>query len=327
MKVANARPLRRHVVLHTRNLTESQSLTSHIWSKHTSHVIGRGAFESTISRLPLGRSWVCHVDCRSPMHVTADGNRAKIIVYLPLAGSMKISVAGAILDAVPGGPVLIPPATPSEFHATPIQCILIEIPAAKLQSELSCIGWAGGRVAPIAWKPGEAGSGNITDTMRFILEHLSRRDNGERSQVYQRRLEALFLTCLAEALAARQGQRPPAQRKIGRVTLDEMKRKITECLQSNCSNSELAAYAGLTIRALQQQFLKHFHTTPAAFVQEQRLAAARKALRDPKNKKTVTRLASDLEFHHLGRFSTAYRIKFGESPSETLAGVTKRSLK
>jgi len=327
MRTVKARPLRRHVVLHTKNLAESQSLTSHIWSKHTSRVIGGGAFDSAISRLPLGRSWLCHVDCRSPMHVSAEGSRTKIIVYLPLAGSMKIRVAGNILSAVPGGPALIPAATPSEFRATPIRCILIEIPAAKLQSELSGLGWTGGCIPPMAWKPGGPDSGDITDTMRFVLDHLSDGHSGERSPVFQRRLESLLVTCLAEAVATRQGQRQPAQQKIGRVTLDEMKKKIAACLHSSCGNAELAACAGLTTRALQQQFLKHFHTPPTAFVQEQRLLAARKALRDPGNKKSVTRLASDLEFHHLGRFSTAYRRKFGESPSETLAGSVKQNPK
>jgi len=317
MKSAKAKPLRRHVVLYTKNLAESQSVTSHIWTKHTSRIIGGGAFESTIARLPLGRSWLCHVDCRSPMLVSAKGNKAKFIVYLPLTGSMKISVAGEVLPAVPGGPVLVPPAIPSEFRSTPIRCILLEIPAAKLQCELSGLGWAGGLIPPMAWKPGEAGSSDFADTVRFVLEHLSRRDNGERSLVFQRRLEALVVTSLAEAMVARQGQRRSAQPKIGRVTLDEMKKKIEGCLHSNCDTAELAAYAGLTARALQQLFLKHFNTTPTAYVHYQRLAEARKELRDPGNKKTVTRVASDLEFHHLGRFSTAYRNKFGESPSET----------
>ena len=258
------------------------------------------------------------------MLVSAKGSRAKIIVYLPLAGSMRISVAGEVLSAVPGGPVLIPAATPSEFRATPIRCILIEIPAAKLQSELSGLGWTGGRIPPIAWKPGGAEAGDFTETMRFVLEILSRRGNGERSPVFLRRLESLFVTSLAEAVAARQGKRSPARQKIGRVTLDEMKKKIAVSLHTNCTNAELAAYAGLTTRSLQQQFLKHFNTTPNAYVHEQRLAEARKELRDPENKKTVTRLASDLEFHHLGRFSTAYHRKFGESPSETLAGSSKR---
>jgi transcriptional regulator GlxA family with amidase domain len=97
------------------------------------------------------------------------------------------------------------------------------------------------------------------------------------------------------------------------------------CLHSNCTNEELAAYAGLTTRALQQLFLKHFNTTPTAYVHEQRLAEARKELRDPDNKKTVTRVASDLEFRHLGRFATAYRNKFGESPSETSRKADSRN--
>ena len=324
MKTAKAGPLRRHVVLHTRNLAESQSLTSRIWSKHTSRVVGGGAFDSTISRLPLGRSWLCHVDCRSPMQVSAEGSRTKIIVYLPLAGSMKISAAGEIICAVPGGPALVPAAIPSEFRATPIRCILVEIPAAKLRSELSCLGWTGSLIPPMAWRPGDAAG--LACTMGFVLEQLGLRDNDECSPVFQRRLESLLVTCLAEAVAARLGTRRPTQQKIGRVTTDEMKKKIAACLRSNCGNAELAAYAGLTTRALQQQFLKHFHTTPATYVQTQRLAAARKELRDPANRKSVTRVASDLGFHHLGRFAATYRKKFGEPPSQTFEGCGKRTI-
>jgi len=325
MKASIAGSLRSHVVLHTKNLAESQALTSHIWSKHTSRVIDGGAFDTTISRIPLGRSWLCHVDCRSSMHVFAEGSRTKIIVYLPLAGSMKISVAGTKFSAVPGGTALIPAATPMEFRATPIRCILLEIPASKLQRELCALGCKDGDIPPMAWTPGAAGARDIARTLEFVQEILSREDSGEKSPVFLRRLESLAVGCLAEAVAARQGPRRLAQLKIGCLALDDMKKKIASCLHSNCDTAELAAYAGLTTRALQMQFLKHFNTTPATYVQEQRLAAARKALRDPGNNKTVTRLASDLGFHHLGRFSTAYRKKFGESPSETLAGSGKRS--
>ena len=34
----------------------------------------------------------------------------------------------------------------------------------------------------------------------------------------------------------------------------------------------------------------------------------------------VTEVAMKWGFHHLGRFSAAYRQRFGESPSETLRG-------
>ncbi|MFZ4775106.1 MAG: AraC family transcriptional regulator [Terrimicrobiaceae bacterium] len=318
-KPAQARPLRGHIALHTKNLAESQALTSHIWSKHKSRVIGGGKFETSISRLPMGRCWLCYVDCLSPMQVAAEGCRTKVTVYLPMSGSMEISLAKQKLSAVAGGPALIPAATPMEFRATPIQCILLEIPWSRLRNELSALGWTGVRIPPMAWEPGGADSGDITDTMRFVLEHLSREDGREKSPIFQRRLEALVVSCLAEAVTARMGEHKPARQQIGRVSPDEIKQKIDACLHSNCGTAELAAYAGLTERALQQLFLKHFNTTPTAYVQEQRLAAARRELGDPANEKTVTRVASDLEFHHLGRFATAYRRKFGESPSKTLA--------
>lgn len=326
-KPAQARPLRGHIALHTKNLAESQDLTSHIWSKHKSRVIGGGGFETSISRLPMGRCWLCYVDCHSPMQVAAEGSRTKVTVYLPLTGSMEISLAKQKLSAVAGGPALIPAATPMEFRATPIQCILLEIPWSRLRSELSALGWTGTRIPPMAWEPGGIDSSDIADTMQFVLERLSREDGREQSPVFQRRLEALVVGCLAESVAARMGEHKPARQKIGRVSPDEIKQKIDECLHSNCGTAEIAAFAGLTERALQQLFLKHFNTTPTAYVQEQRLAAARKELRDPGNEKTVTRVASDLEFHHLGRFATAYRRKFGESPSKTLADRGNRAAK
>ncbi|MEI6491078.1 MAG: AraC family transcriptional regulator [Verrucomicrobiota bacterium] len=326
MNTRTASPLSQHIVLHTRNLTEGQDVTSHIWSKHESRVIGRGGYESCISRMPLGRSWLCHVDCRSPMHVLAEGSKTKVTVYLPLAGSMKISVVKQKLSAVQGGPALIPAATPIEFHATPIRCILLEIPSSKLQGDLSALGCDGKNILPTAWEPGSHEAEKITTTLEFVMDYLSREDRDDIPPMLLRRLESLVIGCLAEALAARTGTRQPTGQKIGRISIEDMRQKVADCLHSNCNNEELAAYAGVTTRTLQQQFLKYFHTTPTAYVQEQRLAAARNELRDPVNKKTVTRIASDLEFHHLGRFSTAYRRKFGESPSQTHPDSGERTL-
>ncbi len=260
------------------------------------------------------------------MQVAAAGSKTKVIIYLPLAGSMNISLSKQKISALAGGPALIPAATPMEFRASPIRCIVLEIPWSRLRSELSALGWNGSRIPPIAWKPGRADSREITDTMRFVLEHLSREDGREKSPLFQRRLEALIVSCLAEAVAVHMGGQEPVRRHIGRVSPEEIKDKIDTCLHSTCSTAELAAYAGLTVRALQQLFLKHFNTTPSAYIQEQRLAAARRELSDPANRKTVTRVASDLEFHHLGRFATAYRRKFGESPSRTLADGGRQSV-
>jgi AraC family transcriptional regulator, ethanolamine operon transcriptional activator len=53
-------------------------------------------------------------------------------------------------------------------------------------------------------------------------------------------------------------------------------------------------------------------------VKSVRLTAARRALQDPSATTSVTDVALQRGFFHLGRFAHDYRELFGESPSETL---------
>ena len=82
--------------------------------------------------------------------------------------------------------------------------------------------------------------------------------------------------------------------------------------------AELTAFAGVTPRTLEKNFLKYANSTPSHYVSEQRMAAARTDLLDPKNTKTVAEIAMALSFFHLGRFACDYHRKFGETPSATL---------
>ena len=82
---------------------------------------------------------------------------------------------------------------------------------------------------------------------------------------------------------------------------------------------DLAAAVGLSVRSLQEGFRRHLDTTPTARLRAARLAGVRAELTtaDP-TRCTVSRVAADWGFHHLGRFAVAYRERWGESPSATL---------
>nr|WP_255426451.1 AraC family transcriptional regulator [Pseudonocardia sp. C8] len=84
---------------------------------------------------------------------------------------------------------------------------------------------------------------------------------------------------------------------------------------------DVAEAVGLSVRSLQEGFRRHLDTTPTARLREARLAGVRAELRaaDP-TRCTVSRVAADWGFHHLGRFAVAYRRRWGESPSATLRG-------
>ena len=307
----------KHLAMSTSSLAEGQAVTSRFWSKHKSRVVGKSPYSSQISRLPLGQSWLCHVDCRSSMRVEPEGNRTKCLAYLPLAGSMKIWVPGKILAARPGGPVFLPASTPHVFESTPIRCVLLEIPATKLRTELAALGCTGMPLVPLSWAPRTSGAVSITAAVRFVLEELER-GCGDRV-VYLRRLEAVMLACLARALADQLQPHSTDDAHIGKVSIEQIKQRINQEIHSDLTVSKLAAFVGLGTRALQKQFLKYLNISPLVYLREQRLEAARQVLGDPRNRESVTEVATALKFHHLGRFAAAYRKKFGETPSGTLA--------
>lgn len=318
MKNQRKPPLGRHRVLQTKNLREGQEVTSRVWARHESRVIGGGGYESTISRVPLGRSFLSFVDCPSPMHVAAEGNSTKATVYLPLEGSMTITARGKRLVAIPGGPAFIPAKTKIQFDATPIRCLLIEVSAAKLQSQLAAYGVTGSRIPPLAWDPSALDARSLAELLGFALRELDRGDSGLSPRIHLLRLESLILSSLARAIASCLAAHASPRKKTGEAALVGIQAWIGENLRRDFHSAELAAAAGVTPRTLQKLFLKHANTTPAHYVSERRMEAARADLLDPENAKTVSEIAAALNFLHFGRFASAYYRKFGEMPSATL---------
>ncbi|WP_146236735.1 AraC family transcriptional regulator [Curtobacterium sp. MCBD17_030] len=83
--------------------------------------------------------------------------------------------------------------------------------------------------------------------------------------------------------------------------------------------ADIAAAAGMSPRGLQQSFNRSVGVSPLAHLRNVRLDAVHEALRsaDPSTA-AVAEVARDWGFAHLGRFSGAYRERFGELPSVTL---------
>jgi len=82
--------------------------------------------------------------------------------------------------------------------------------------------------------------------------------------------------------------------------------------------SELQAYSGVCWRTLDRAFKDRFGIGPKQYIAAVRLAAVRKKLRSASPHQTVTDIASEWGFNHMGRFSSNYRRMFGELPSRTL---------
>jgi AraC-like DNA-binding protein len=95
---------------------------------------------------------------------------------------------------------------------------------------------------------------------------------------------------------------------------------ILEHYRDNVQIEDLCRATGVGVRTLQRCIREYFDVTVTEFLESVRLSSAHGELSvlNPSDK-TVTHIALDHGFGHLGRFSTAYRHRYGITPSEQLA--------
>jgi AraC-like DNA-binding protein len=93
-------------------------------------------------------------------------------------------------------------------------------------------------------------------------------------------------------------------------------RRAAEYLEANASApirmAEVAAVAGVSVRALQTGFMKYRGCKPLEFLRACRLDRARALLIE--GELSVSEVARAVGFAHLGRFSAHYRARFGVLP-------------
>lgn len=118
-------------------------------------------------------------------------------------------------------------------------------------------------------------------------------------------------TCTVELL------RMPALRRnrVVRRAVDHIEAHLADPLRMH----DIAQAAGVSVRAVQQTFRELLDTTPMGYVRDRRLEAAREDLlrHGPGSGTTIAAIAMDWGFSNSGRFATAYRQRFGETPSAT----------
>lgn len=106
------------------------------------------------------------------------------------------------------------------------------------------------------------------------------------------------------------------------VPLPGVLRKARQYLEANAAEpldlERMARAAGTGIRSLQLGFQRHFGTSISQMLQDIRLTHLHARLRAAEPCARVIDIAFDLGFTHPSRMASAYRARFGESPSDTL---------
>ena len=88
---------------------------------------------------------------------------------------------------------------------------------------------------------------------------------------------------------------------------------------------DIVGAAGVSARALQNNFMRFYQTSPMQHLRDVRLNMVHERLLASDGSLLVSDVALESGFNHLGRFSIFYREKYGESPSATMRRASRYS--
>ena len=109
-----------------------------------------------------------------------------------------------------------------------------------------------------------------------------------------------------------------------RSLLPRSVRRAQEFMSSHAmaplSITDVCQNLGLSARSLQQAFQQHTGQSPMAFLRDVRLDRVHAALThaDAQCPLSVSQVAAQYCFLHMGHFAANYRLRFGELPTQTL---------
>jgi AraC-like DNA-binding protein len=132
--------------------------------------------------------------------------------------------------------------------------------------------------------------------------------------------QGAVVEAMLHVVGADQGPQPSQLENRRNVTrLAHIEDWITANIAGPITRADLCDISGLSARALTRAFASRHGRGPLQFVRDRRVEAVQRILLGSKPEETtVTQVAMDMGFLHLGRFATDYRARFGESPSDTL---------
>ncbi|MEB0207243.1 AraC family transcriptional regulator [Pseudomonas sp. CCC3.1] len=105
----------------------------------------------------------------------------------------------------------------------------------------------------------------------------------------------------------------------GGANLERILDYIERNLKQELSAEHLSTQACMSQRSLYVLFERELGVTPLQHIRQRKLARIHACLSDPScTVRSLTELALDYGFLHLGRFSDSYRQQYGELPSSTL---------
>ncbi|WP_315725554.1 MULTISPECIES: AraC family transcriptional regulator [unclassified Bradyrhizobium] len=253
------------------------------------------------------------------------------LVQLPFAGAASIRTAAREIATGPDcAASLLSPTLPTRMVWDNCAQLILLLNRDLVEQRAAAL--SGRAVQPVEFEPAIALStlhGSRLRAHMLALTDLAEGLGGERRRPAA--MAANWRETLLDILLEHpsNGLSEAIRRHSGRIeTLPGAVRRARDLLDTQAAEpldlSQLAAAAGIGIRALQGGFRRHFGMSISDMLLDIRLARLNAQLMTAAPEARIIDLAFELGFTHLGRMAGAYRDKFGETPSATLQRAQRR---
>jgi AraC-like DNA-binding protein len=276
-------------------------------------------FAAEVHHARLGSVRLLHFAYGAAVRIASAPLRDFATIHLPLAGGLRVAHGGARVSAGAGhGVVFSPDGDVAMDWSSGLRLLVVRIERDALETRLRALLGASIK-APLRFAAALDPRG-VLGALATAHDVLAAAGPDGPAPLVAEELERSIVTALllgqphSYSDALRRPPSLPAPRIVD-VALDRAAATPGE----PPSLAELARAAGTSERTLHEAFRRRFGTSPAAHLRGLRLQGARDALlaAEP-DTATVARIALEHGFAHPGRFATAYRARFGESPGATL---------
>lgn len=313
-------------LFHSHDLDETRSTVGRVFKPHALGVLGqRQKLDAFMDHLALGKASINRLCYGADVSIEPDCLDDFLLVQMPMQGNAQIRCGDQKIESSPFMASVLTPSLPLHMQWQG-QCDQLIVRLERPSLEAACSAQLGYALPhPIEFQLGMNLRESHGAAWKALAQFLATSAFGAGATSHEligRQIEHLLVTTLltqhphnySEELA-QTPQTPPS------LYVQRAEDYILGHYHEPITIETLASHAAISARSLHKGFQRHKGMSPMAFLRLVRLQRVRQELLAARNNAepiSITRVALNAGFGHLGHFTQAYRKQFGETPTQTL---------